>query len=991
MSSENNGLGQIQTQNIRNSNDKIHDGGYTCYSPQYSNSIGRTSFRKHGTGRPSNFMNDTVSSSLSSLNSPALSLSKHPNTNMFYNSFKSSDSIISPFDHKDYTTNTTAKKSFMETVFNRKKSSKPDIIRFHDDDSDGNKNDYGLFYVNDIKVSICINSIWENIKIPLNYKVSEAIKRIIESRDIPGTTEDYALYKLDRNTPGNKILLNPDDIIYTLINNGDELKLKLHNEIENVTINIISLKIQISFKYKESTTIKEAIKSLQSNLNLKSEERYGLYNKNLGCWLDDNKLLSSYDLPEDTILELRALAEEFFIRILDVENDLKFALRALPGFYVSDVLAMINNTVINRKIKHSSKNGIYGLKRKGRWLEENKTLDQFNEMKYTLHEQQECLEYQLQYEMIKVQTYDGTVHNIFIDQSTTIGDLIELVGLLDPNADENIYQIVSPAGEHFNNDENVWKLINEDAILENDKLLFKQAPKPITLSSPIIGNDIRLDLMLDFSEPLSMLIPYICRRFGIRYVDYFDYLRLEDGNELNADLSLEEQKVKAGSRLILEVSENWSYEKSTTPLPIQSSDNNANINIWDEPSTPEQIQYTKDNLNIASATLNKLVEKLTEEKNGNIDYLSFVKTFLLTYPSFTTSVTLLNKLMERYHVPLKKFKNFEEFDKMRLFIQIRVCSVLEKWTKNFNHELINKKDGDEIRQQLLNFVEAIIAEDQWKLAKTIRKTIYRMKKNENDSNEQINSSIRPDKSIAKKNAFGYTNEEIAQQLTLLDFDIFKNINPCEFLNQAWNKPDGHIKAPNILRLTSRFNSIAFWVARCILEGDDPKQRASIMTRFIEIAQHLLQLNNYSTTMAFIAGFNKSSILRLKLTFKELNQRASKKLSLYEKLLTAEKSYHEYRQSLHLSTPPCIPYIGVYLTDLTYMEDGNPNFIDNRINFTKRSLISTLIREIQQYQAINYSIKPIKELQQLLNFPLFSEEMEKELYKISLLREPRAQQ
>lgn len=62
---------------------------------------------------------------------------------------------------------------------------------------------------------------------------------------------------------------------------------------------------------------------------------------------------------------------------------------------------------------------------------------------------------------------------------------------------------------------------------------------------------------------------------------------------------------------------------------------------------------------------------------------------------------------------------------MRLFIQIRVCSVLEKWTKNFNHELI-KKEGAEIKQQLLSFVEGILAEDQWKLAKTIRKTIYRM-------------------------------------------------------------------------------------------------------------------------------------------------------------------------------------------------------------------------------------------------------------------------
>jgi len=74
-----------------------------------------------------------------------------------------------------------------------------------------------------------------------------------------------------------------------------------------------------------------------------------------------------------------------------------------------------------------------------------------------------------------------------------------------------------------------------------------------------------------------------------------------------------------------------------------------------------------------------------------------------------------------------------------------------------------------------------------------------------------------------------------------------------------------------------------------------------------------------------------------------------------------------------------------------MEDGNPNFIDNRINFTKRSLISTLIREIQQYQVINYSVKPIKELQQLLDFTLFTEEMEKKLYERSLNREPRIQQ
>ena len=34
----------------------------------------------------------------------------------------------------------------------------------------------------------------------------------------------------------------------------------------------------------------------------------------------------------------------------------------------------------------------------------------------------------------------------------------------------------------------------------------------------------------------------------------------------------------------------------------------------------------------------------------------------------------------------------------------------------------------------------------------------------------------------------------------------------------------------------------------------------------------------------------------------------------------------YRQCLGAATPPCIPYLGVYLTDLTFLEEGNPDFV-----------------------------------------------------------------
>ena len=56
--------------------------------------------------------------------------------------------------------------------------------------------------------------------------------------------------------------------------------------------------------------------------------------------------------------------------------------------------------------------------------------------------------------------------------------------------------------------------------------------------------------------------------------------------------------------------------------------------------------------------------------------------------------------------------------------------------------------------------------------------------------------------------------------------------------------------------------------------------------------------------------------------------------------------------------------GVYLTDLTFIEDGIPSVIKktNLINFAKRSKIAEVIRDMQQYQNLPYSLQPVPELQ-----------------------------
>jgi len=84
--------------------------------------------------------------------------------------------------------------------------------------------------------------------------------------------------------------------------------------------------------------------------------------------------------------------------------------------------------------------------------------------------------------------------------------------------------------------------------------------------------------------------------------------------------------------------------------------------------------------------------------------------------------------------------------------------------------------------------------------------------------------------------------------------------------------------------------------------------------------------------------------------------------------------------------------GVYLTDLTFIEDGIPSLIKNTdlINFAKRAKTAEVIREIQTYQNVAYPFIPVTELHDIiipviLSAPDISEQTQ---YDRSLKLEPR---
>jgi len=85
-------------------------------------------------------------------------------------------------------------------------------------------------------------------------------------------------------------------------------------------------------------------------------------------------------------------------------------------------------------------------------------------------------------------------------------------------------------------------------------------------------------------------------------------------------------------------------------------------------------------------------------------------------------------------------------------------------------------------------------------------------------------------------------------------------------------------------------------------------------------------------MALIAGLNNSAVHRLKHTSENVHKKTTQTLEALVAAMHSQKSYAAYRELLHTCNPPLVPYLGVYLTDLTFIDDGNQDKTAGLINF-----------------------------------------------------------
>jgi son of sevenless len=109
------------------------------------------------------------------------------------------------------------------------------------------------------------------------------------------------------------------------------------------------------------------------------------------------------------------------------------------------------------------------------------------------------------------------------------------------------------------------------------------------------------------------------------------------------------------------------------------------------------------------------------------------------------------------------------------------------------------------------------------------------------------------------------------------------------------------------------------------------------------------------------------------------------------LFNVESNYNSYKKILISQPPPIIPYIGVYLRDLTFLELGNSEYLNEEkgiLNYDKYRMISSVIIEFQTFQEIPYDFEENGAILRLLSNHMVSFDDDR-LYDMSLILEPPA--
>ena len=203
--------------------------------------------------------------------------------------------------------------------------------------------------------------------------------------------------------------------------------------------------------------------------------------------------------------------------------------------------------------------------------------------------------------------------------------------------------------------------------------------------------------------------------------------------------------------------------------------------------------------------------------------------------------------------------------------------------------------------------------------------------------------------------------EIAKQMTLIESHLFNTVEQFEFVN--------HRKlniCPHIMSIMNFTNQLSNYVIESILEENITLyQRIDRLNAWLRIALSSLYFRNFNSLASIMTSIQGPSISRIKPIWNSLNNKDKKLFEYLARIVYPNHNYKVYREKLkHITddaeslkpTLPTVPFFNIYLQDLIFIEDGNPNFRNpdsfrpnKLVNLDKYTRITKIINSVELLQ------------------------------------------
>lgn len=192
-----------------------------------------------------------------------------------------------------------------------------------------------------------------------------------------------------------------------------------------------------------------------------------------------------------------------------------------------------------------------------------------------------------------------------------------------------------------------------------------------------------------------------------------------------------------------------------------------------------------------------------------------------------------------------------------------------------------------------------------------------------------------------------SSKDIATELTNYDWELFTAMHEVELVYYVFgrHKFPGAITA-NLERFVRRFNEVQHWVVTELCLCEDLVKRAVLLKKFIKIAAVLKEQKNLNSFFAVMFGLSNSAVHRLYKTWERIPSKTKRVYCAYERLMDPSRNHRAYRLAVAKLSPPYIPFMPLLLKDMTFINEGNPNYVEKLVNFEKLRMIAKTVKIVR---------------------------------------------